>query len=50
MSIELQKNIIGLIGFTALSVGAGLAWMPAGLMVAGALLLLFAVIGIIRGN
>lgn len=50
MSTEAKRNFFGMVGFTALSIGAGLAWFPAGLMVAGALLLSFSIIGIIRGN
>lgn len=44
------KNATGILGFALLSLGSAMAWLPAGLMVAGVLMLAFAIVGILRGD
>jgi len=43
-----MRDVVVIVGFVTLSVGAGLAWMPAGLMTAGSLLLLAGIAGHLR--
>lgn len=44
-----MRDYCAIAGAVLLSIGAGLAWLPLGLMVAGGLLLAAAVYGQVRG-
>jgi hypothetical protein len=44
-----MRDLSAVIGAVLVSVGAGVAWLPAGLIVGGALLLIAAVWGHVRG-